>query len=148
MKCFTEHLALQNSMSNHLISLCSNIFCMLWRISCPVFFFFLVSIRCSYDSILQANHVTAVSTSWVSCLSSDIEKSFFTFICELLSDLFGVGFCFTLSPALLSTSQHLFLYLFYYRLSSVYLHLLHFISALHREEHPFLFTPERRRNPR
>lgn len=53
--------------------------------------FFVASTRCSYDSILQANHFMGVTTSCVFCLSKDIEKSSTTSICGLLSNLFDVS---------------------------------------------------------
>lgn len=49
---------------------------------------FLSCKRCSYDSILQANHFLGVTTSCVFCLSKDIEKSSTRSICGLLSNLF------------------------------------------------------------
>lgn len=51
----------------------------------------LAAVRCTYDSLLQANHFMGVTTSCVFCLSADIEKSPTASICGLLSNLFDVS---------------------------------------------------------
>lgn len=118
MKCSTEHLALQNSMSNHLISLCSNILCMMCHISCPILF-------CSKHKMFLWFHFASKSCHGclykLGFLLEQWYRKVFLYIhlwftvrsvqCQVLLQ--------SISPALLSTSRHL--YFFYYHLSSVYL---------------------------
>lgn len=119
-----------------------------------LFLFLLASKRCLHNSISQANHVIAVTTSSDFCLSMILKTlslhSFVSYclIC-LMSVCVPVTFTSGFSPVLYSArlSWHLF-FTCAIVFSSLCTQTLLLIILLHGTEHPFLFVLQRKHKPK